>query len=382
MKKVLFLMTGLVISLFMMAQGSYTPPQVEHTMTLECNPYTCHSATSVTLQSTLNGGNPGYADFWQYDAYDDVRGLSHLTEDHNAKTFDVSPYVGKSIYIVPAKTYTFINAPAHRAPARLEEDFPQSLMPTPWWSNYVEHVDQYDVYRITVKYHVENHTVTIPADMFTNTADFQLYTSAGQEDPNNPGKIFCGLDLKYKVNKGTSEDVDGAIIIESDASKVNDVVTLPIGTHVYSVYMVDRYGRITFCDRFTINVTAPSCTSGLVYSKWDDFLFVDNGAGGGNGTFVSYQWYNSGKAIDGATLQWMRTEKYEGGKPSGQYYVKITDKAGNIIITCPKYFNEFPRSEESNHHSAAAPARKQLENGQLIIEYNGSWYNAQGVKVK
>ena len=349
---------GCLMSLYMMADLDPSIPTVEHDVTLESNPYTCLSVSPYTLASTLST-TPGRVYMFYYDQSGIVHDL-YTGSGSDPKTYDVSPYVGKTQYVVVAYTSSQVMPGTIVTPA------------------------QYDIYNITVKYHIQPQTINVAADMFTKKADVQLFTSAGQPDPSNPGKTFCGVDFKYKVNEGTSENVEGAIIISFDPSLVNDVVTLPVGgPYVYSVYMVDRYGEITWCDRFYITVVTPNCASGLVYSKWDDFLFVDNGEGGGKGRFVSYQWYNSGIKIEGADLQWMRTTLHEGASPSGKYYVRIKDVDGNEIITCPKYFNEFPVSTVHNPHgSIGAPAYKQIRNGQLIIEHNGNWYNAQGVKVK
>ena len=47
----------------------------------------------------------------------------------------------------------------------------------------------------------------------------------------------------------------------------------------------------------------PECKD-IVYRKWNDLLFVDNG----NEEYVSYQWYKNHTAIDGATRQYLYTQ--------------------------------------------------------------------------
>lgn len=349
-------------------------PQVEHALgTLECNPYTCRSVATVILSSTVKNGNPDHVAFYELESNGI---LTTLAYDPSAKTMDVYPTVGEHTYIVAAANNK-INAP-RRMPAAVE------ALPTAYWPTLIsgQEVVQYDIWKVKVNYHTENHNVTVNADLVSNMGEFQIYTTAGQVEEST-GKVFCGLNFKYQMNKGFSEDVSNAKVINYDASLVNDVLSLAVGSHTYSVYMVSREGLITWCDRFYITVVTPNCASGLVYTKWDDFMFVDNGEGGGKGRFVSYQWYNSGTKIEGANQQWMRTILHEGASPSGKYYVRIKDIDGNEIITCPKYFNEFPVSTVHNPHgSIGAPARKQIVDGQLRVEHNGKWYNAQGIEIK
>jgi len=370
MKK-LFIFLGCMFSLSMMAGLDPSVPVYTHNLTDEnADPYTCKSKNSIRLQSSMTGSTPGRIQIYEYEHYkfDEAGGVETIPQElsgspitgSSPKYIDLNPSVGPHKYLVESFTSGQIVPGTTVTPK------------------------QYDIYYVNVKYHVEEHDTTLIADMFTGKAEMQLYTTAGQPDPKNPGKTFCGLGFKCKVNQGYSEDVTGAIIISEDASKVNDVVTLtPGGPQIYSVYMVNRYNEIMWCDRFNISVTTPQCVSGLVYSKWDDFLLVDNGEDGGKGDFVSYQWYNTGTKIKGATEQWLRTTIHEGAAPSGQYYVYITDKKGNVIVTCPQVFEDFPRSVDTNQHKAAsAPARKQLKEGQLVVEYYGKWYNAQGVEIK
>ena len=371
MKKLSILLAGCLTSLCMMAQVSYIPPRVDHSITLEIDPFDC--SAPLTLASTLLGGDPYYVVFYEYENNPNIESDPILIE-------------GEHTYVVAAKRYEEQNAPQRRAP-QATASIPDSELPglVDFWGNdNLLVIEQCDVYNVKVKYHLVEHTITIPADMFTNTAEFELYTTAGTVDPVT-GNTFCGLDLYCKINQGTSEDITGCKIISHNPEDVKETVNLSVGTHTYSVYMINRYKYIEWCDRFTIKVVAASCTSGLVYTKWNDFLFVDNGEGGGKGKFVSYQWYKNGNKIDGATDQWYRTTlpQFENAMPSGQYYVRIKDIDGNEIITCPKYFNEFPVSTVHNPHgSIGAPARKQIVDGQLRVEHNGKWYNAQGIEIK
>ncbi len=349
-------------------------PQMAHQINLQSDPYTCLATQKVTLHSTYKGGAPDLISFYEIN-YGGI--VSVLAENASFKTMDLYPSVGEHMYVVAAADKQ-VNAP-RRMPAAYQAE------PASNWPSLIagQKVKQYDVWKVHVKYHMETHTVTIYADLITNKADFQVYTTAGSVDPAT-GNTFCGLALKYKLNQGTSEDVTGARIIDFKPANVDDVLTLGVGSHTYSGYIVSREGYIYWCDRFYINVVAPNCESGLVFRKWDDFMFVDNGIGGGNGTFVNYQWCKDGNEIPGATEQWYRTTlpQYENAMPSGKYYVRITDIAGNEIITCPKYFSEIPTSTTHNPHGSIGAPHKQLQNGQLVIEHEGHRYNAQGIRIQ
>lgn len=359
MKKIVFLMMGCMLSLSIMADTQI------HNMTLESDPYTCQSINPLTLQSTLSS-TPGRVQIYEQILMEGevvYQNDLYTGTGSSSKTYTLNPTVGKRRYVVEAW---------HSG-----QVMPGSLPSGP---------DREDIYNVDIQYHVENHDITLYSDILTHQAEFQFFTTAGTVDPQT-GNTFCGMDLAlyYKRNAGISEDITNPAIITADPDIFNEIVPLGEGIFTYSAYLIDRYKNIVWCDRFNITVKAPVCQSGLVYRKWDDFMFVDNGDGGGDGSFISYQWYKEGQKIDGATQQWIRTTlpKYEKAAPSGRYYVYITDENGNLIVTCPSFFEDLPASAKANMHEADdAPARKQIINGQLRVEFNGKWYNAQGQVVK
>ena len=363
------------MSLSMAAQGWSYGQQYVWNVELDADLYTC--TANYTLESKYS--SPYYLAF--YELVDGTpKFLAYANGNYVSKTLDVTLGIGEYIFIVAESPIQVINAPKRRVQAAAGE-LPTDQLPIPSFDGAL--VDRYDIYYVTVKYHTETHPVSVPADMISGKGDYQLFTTAGSTDPSN-GKTYCGLGYQYAVDPTNNEVVSGAKVINYDASKVNDVVSLAEGSYTYSVYMIDDKGVICWCDRFNITVTSAtgSCLSGFVYRKWDDFMFVDNGPNGGRGEIVSYQWYKEGKKIDGATKQWYRTN----GTPSTteRYYVLVSDKNGHSEFTCPEYFANMPKSSESNPHggSSSAPARKKIENGELMIEYNGKWYNAQGIEIK
>ncbi|MCQ2342013.1 MAG: hypothetical protein MJZ75_00770 [Paludibacteraceae bacterium] len=97
----------------------------------------------------------------------------------------------------------------------------------------------------------------------------------------------------------------------------------------------------------------PECKD-IVYRKWNDLLFVDNG----DNLFVNYQWYEDGVLMPGETKQYL----YNYGvilKGNGKRYYAIVTKAdGTQIMTCEYTFEEFNASVELN----AAPRKMALYN--------------------
>ena len=346
-------------------------PQVEHNVSRESDPYTCKAQSAVALSSTFDY----YMDRVYFYEVDRNGQLTKIHEGGDGATYNVTPYVGKHTYVVAA-TKAKINAPAHRSPASVE-NLPDSQLPL------FEEKDmlQYDIYYVNVKYHVENHEVTLSADLITDKANYNLWTSAGTVNPVN-NKTFCGMDFYYSAVQGTTETLTILKQTNDDAANISIPVELSVSAnkYIYRVYIANRFKEIQWCDEFRIKVNKANCDTGLVYRKWDDFMFVDNGKNGGKGTFVAYQWYKDGHIISNATKQWIRTTlpEYEQKLPSGRYYVLITDDQGNSFYTCPTEFINLPQSAVEDPHKSTGAAVKRLRNGQLLIEYNGKSYNAQG----
>ena len=75
----------------------------------------------------------------------------------------------------------------------------------------------------------------------------------------------------------------------------------------------------------------PECKD-IVYRKWNDLLFVDNG----NEEFTAYQWYENGNILIDETRQYLfRT----GGLPN-EYFCRLTTTDGSTIYTCAMTFDE------------------------------------------
>ena len=383
MKRYILFFVGCLISLTIAAQGQV--PVVEHdTIFVDCDPYTCHAKSPVSISSTYKGVQ-GYQDA-QYIALYEINRLTDMPDlvekgnfaDIQSFTLE-APYVGLHTYIILTYKNQKINAPIRRAAngtaTLVDEQLPR---PDDRFYDYL----QYDAYYVRVNYHMENHRIEAIPDILTNQANVLIKTTANTLDTLT-NRMFCGMDLYYRIFEygGSSpKALTGRQLTNYEPDNVKMSVTMGIGTHIYKIYIYDRLNEIMWCDYYAIYVPNPTCTSGLVYRKWNDFMFVDNGKNGGKGKFVSYQWYKEGNPIKGATKQWIRTTlpEYEQKAPSGRYYVLITDDQGKSFFTCPTEFRNLPQSAAEDPHKSAGAAVKRLRNGQLLIEYNGKSYNAQG----
>ena len=104
----------------------------------------------------------------------------------------------------------------------------------------------------------------------------------------------------------------------------------------------------------------PECKD-IVYRKWNDMLFVDNG----NEEFVSYQWYKNHEAIEGATAQYMYRQGVVLEGDENIYHVVATRADGSQAISCEGRFEDF---------SASAP----LNPGRIV---KAVLYNYRGEKI-
>jgi len=87
----------------------------------------------------------------------------------------------------------------------------------------------------------------------------------------------------------------------------------------------------------------PACQD-IVYSKWNDLLFVDNG----ENRFVSYQWFCDHMAIEGATRQYLYTHGVVLQGDGHVYYAMATMVDGVTVVSCEGSFDDFPRSAQLN----------------------------------
>lgn len=109
----------------------------------------------------------------------------------------------------------------------------------------------------------------------------------------------------------------------------------------------------------------PECKD-IVYSKWNDLLFVDNG----NEEFVSYQWYKNHVAMDGETKQYIYTQGVVLKGDGNIYHVIATKTNGEQVISCEGRFEDFSASAPLNPGKVIKKAVLYSYTGNRIGEWN------------
>ena len=113
----------------------------------------------------------------------------------------------------------------------------------------------------------------------------------------------------------------------------------------------------THCER---PVTPPvvDCLDSLVYRKWQDVIFCDNG----QREFVSFQWYKDEQLMTGETKQYLYMP---GGFGQSFYFVEVTDRNGQKRRTCPETFDDTPRSADT--YATFAPVRNAARRWKITV---------------
>lgn len=92
------------------------------------------------------------------------------------------------------------------------------------------------------------------------------------------------------------------------------------------------------------------CVEGVLYSKWENVLFVDNG----KGLYTAYQWYKNDQKLQGETKQRYYTGSTPMSGTSDTYFCEVTRRDGMVERTCAHTFDECPRSAD---HTAVEDIR-------------------------
>ena len=129
-----------------------------------------------------------------------------------------------------------------------------------------------------------------------------------------------------------------------------------IDGHVHSGRILTADGQ---CDSIryhlklhTKDCTKPeTCLDGMVYAKWTNFLFCDNG----KDQFTHFQWYQDDQLLQGETKQYLYRKS---GLGTSNYFVEVTRADGSKEKTCPVTFSEAPKSVDSYGNSSHAPMRR------------------------
>ncbi len=109
----------------------------------------------------------------------------------------------------------------------------------------------------------------------------------------------------------------------------------------------------------------PECQD-IVYRKWNDLLFVDNG----NEQFVAFQWYKNHVAIPGETKQYIYTQGVVMEGDGNIYHVVATKANGDQVISCEGRFEDFSSSAPLNPGKVIKKAVLYSYTGDRIGEWN------------
>ena len=109
----------------------------------------------------------------------------------------------------------------------------------------------------------------------------------------------------------------------------------------------------------------PECHD-IVYRKWNDVLFVDNG----NEEYVSYQWYKNHTEITGETRQYLYTHGIPMEGDGNIYHVVATRANGSQVISCEGRFEDFETSVTLNPGKKIKKAVLYTYTGFKIGEWN------------
>lgn len=123
-------------------------------------------------------------------------------------------------------------------------------------------------------------------------------------------------------------------------------------------------------ETFPVDVVNCAPCEKVIYSKWNDVLFVDNH----DDRFVSYQWFCDGVPMSGETGQFLYQEN---GLSTGAYSCVMMDIDGNEVEACETTFSAAPRSVEQTGLRSSS-AKKTLTNGALRIQRAGRTFNILG----
>ena len=110
----------------------------------------------------------------------------------------------------------------------------------------------------------------------------------------------------------------------------------PLGAYEFTIVFYAATADSTDCKGTPVTIPFSIDIDGYVHRKWNDVVFVDNSDKNcepnceEDQTFVAWQWYKNGEAIEGATGQ----SYYEQGGLNGWYRVQMTASDGTVYYSC------------------------------------------------
>ncbi len=179
------------------------------------------------------------------------------------------------------------------------------------------------------------------------------------------------LALPFRIDAGDIEEatltLSGATAVDNAELTINaskDTLTyilpdgfkLNAGKHSAIVEAVDAMGCSTKAELSLVEVAL----DGIIYSKWNDVLLVDNSAG----LYSGYQWYENDKPVGDNSQVLYRTD----GMTNNSYYCLLTLQDGGQIYTCEYVFQHITPSVEEQQPGNSTTANRILVRPNRVVQ--------------
>lgn len=142
---------------------------------------------------------------------------------------------------------------------------------------------------------------------------------------NQEFNIQCGDENEIKLNAKSDSGLYITYEIEDSSVAVIENNTLKFISKGVTKIKATQQGNNIYEKAKPVTKTISKTEHHLLVQHWEDMLFFDNSSK----KYVAWQWYENGKAIEGATEQ-----SYQSLILSGSYYVVATTRSGKQIRTC------------------------------------------------
>ena len=253
----------------------------------------------------------------------------------------------------------------------------------------------FDTICIGGRYRFGDRTLTIPGyytglfmSMETgcdSVVTLQLFQAPAPKVALREQQLCADQPLLFAVENSMYVDnmhilIDNMIDTTEWLRRDNAEVTIPLSNHNVGYHDAYVQLRLPWCETVWTDTLqfGISLASNLVELHWNDLISFLSPEYNGGLTFLAYQWYKEGVAIEGATKSYYYDPAMQ---PDTQYSVRVTMADGSEAWVCPfTPWEVDPKNRNQGFEDVAAPtrARKTVRDGQLRIICNGKEYTAQG----
>ena len=171
--------------------------------------------------------------------------------------------------------------------------------------------------------------------------------------------------------------VNGDVVLSEWLHSESEEVALQLSNNDVGVHQAVVQFYMPWCETAWTDTLqyGISLASNLIELHWTDMLSFLSPDYNGGLTFLSYQWYQDGVAIEGATQSYYYDPDMN---MDTEYSVRVTMADGSEAWVCPFTPAEVARTQGIENADGERKARKILREGQLRIICNGVEYDARG----